>query len=262
MAGSESETPDTSRILRGRDNRLFGALAVAEIGRSLAVAMTAAVVTTSATSENEDVGAVVSGPRANLLVIADGHFGSSASEIAVERVLATIGDDPPPADLSDDEVVSIFVEAEIAVQRETTQVGSSHPNSRTTLALALVTEDIVQWAALGDSCVVAAAPSAGSRLDAPRSAYLGSRFSVADVAAVLTRGRFPRRRDDWIVLATDGFTDSVGSEQDAGAVVCSELRNHEEAAALAEELIALAIRHRAEDAVTIAVAAPQLGSTA
>jgi serine/threonine protein phosphatase PrpC len=206
---------------------------------------------------NEDVGAVVSGSRADLLVVADGHFGREASELAVDHVLDMIGDDPPPADLTDEELVDLFFDAGVAVHRETSRAGSPHPDSRTTLALALVAGDAVQWASLGDSCVVLATSEAGAtRVDVPRSAYLGYRFAPSDMAAALTRGRAAWNSGHCLVLATDGLVDAVGVDGlDIAAIVSRELGSGADAARTAERLLQLALAGQADDAVTIAVAA-------
>lgn len=244
-------------VLRGRDHPRLGAYAVGRVGTSLAVGISAGATAkpSPALDANEDVGAAVKGARADLLVVADGHFGCEASELAVDHVLAALGEDPPPADLSDEQLVAIFFDAGVAVQRETTRVGVQHPDSRTTLAFALVADDAVQWAAIGDSCVVVAGNDGGARLDVPRSAYLGDRFGFTDVAATLTRGRCARSSIDCLVLATDGFVDClVPDGVDVAAIVSGELGSARDAGQIAEALVTLALRQRAGDAVTIAVA--------
>jgi serine/threonine protein phosphatase PrpC len=247
-------------VLRGRDHPQLGAKAVARVGSSLALAMSAGARAKAlpALDPNEDVAAIVHGSRADLLVVADGHFGREASELAVDHVLEAIGDDPPPADLSDDELVTVFFDAGVTVQREISRPDCPHPNSRTTLALALVSDGAVQWAALGDSCVVLATTAGGARLEVPRNAYLGYRFAFADVAAALTRGRAEWNSGDCLVLATDGLVDAVELDGlDIATVVSRELGSAADAARAAEVLLQLALAKDADDAVTIAVAATQ-----
>lgn len=242
-------------VLRGRDHERSRTVAGASVGPSLAVAMSAGSVvgTRQSVDPNEDVAAVVRGPRAELLVVADGHFGHEASELVVDHLLETLGDDPPPADLSDDELVALFYDAGLAVQHETGRPGFPHPDSRTTLAFALASDDAVQWAALGDSCVVLASTGSAVRVDAPRSAYLGSRFGLADVAAALTRGCEPR--SDALVLATDGLVDALGADdEELTAAVRRELRRGARGERLAQRLVDLALERGAADAVTVAVA--------
>lgn len=260
MAMSSIEPSPTNRnaVLRGRDHPRLGAQAAARIGSSLAVAMSAGAMAKEppAVDPNEDAGAVVRGPRADLLVVADGHFGREASELAVDHVLEALGDEPPPADLSDEELVAVFFEAGVTVQRETGRASCLHPDSRTTLALALVADDSVQWASLGDSCLVLATTDGGDRLDVPRGAYLGYRFDFAEVAAALTRGRIAWNSGDCLVLATDGLVDAVGvNGLEVAAAVSGELGGDPDAGRMAERLLQLALDRRADDAVTVAVAA-------
>ena len=258
MTSIQPSPMNRKTVLRGRDHPGLGAKTIARIGPSLAVAMTAGVRPKAppAVDPNEDMGAVVRGPRADLLVVADGHFGREASELAVDHVLDAIGDDPPPADLTDDELVTVFFDAGVAVQRELGRPGCPHPESRTTLTLALVADDAVQWAAIGDSCVVLASTAGGARLDEPRNTYLGYRFSFTEVAAALTRGRAAWNSGNCLVLATDGLVDALAvGELDVAAVVSRELGSAADAARAAETLLHLAVAEEADDAVTIAVAA-------
>jgi serine/threonine protein phosphatase PrpC len=258
MTSIQPSPTNWKTVLRGRDHPRLGAKTVARIGPWLAVAMSAGARAKAlpAVDPNEDVGAVVRGSRADLLVVADGHFGREASELAVDHVLDAIGDNPPPADLSDNDLVTIFFDAGVAVQREISRHGCTHPDSRTTLALALVADDAVQWAAIGDSCVVLASTAGGARLDVPRNTYLGYRFGVTEVAAALTRGRAAWNSGNCLVLATDGLVDAVAVDDlDVAAVVSRELERAADAARAAETLLHLALAEEADDAVTIAVAA-------
>lgn len=245
------------QLLRGRDHTQLGACTVEHVGSSLAVGMSAGARAKArpAVDPNEDVGAVARGPRADLLVVADGHFGREASELVVDHVLGALGEDPPPADLAYEDLVALFFDAGVAVQRETSRAGCRHPHSRTTLALALVTDDSLQWAALGDSCIVLATEEGGARLDLPRNAYLGYRFDFADVATALTSGRTAWDSNDFLVLSTDGLVDAVRANGlELAAFVSSELRNTSDAPRAAGGLLQLAVAGHVDDAVTIAIA--------
>jgi serine/threonine protein phosphatase PrpC len=204
---------------------------------------------------NEDAGAVVRGSRADLLVVADGHRGAAASEVAVEQILEALGADPPPADLTGESLTALFFDAGIAVQRETTRAASRQPDSRTTLALALVTDETVQWASLGDSCVAYVTKDGASRLDVPRSAYLGYGLSVGDIAATTTHGLVARETFDCLVLTTDGLVDALSAEGlEVEDVVHEEFMRADDATQLADRLLRRAIEARVADAVTVAVA--------
>ena len=188
-------------------------------------------------------------------MVADGHFGAEASELVVDHVLRALGEDPPPADLTDEDLVALFHGAGIAVQRETTRPGCPHPHSRSTLAIALVASDFVQWAAIGDSCVVVATSDGGTRLDTPRPAYLGHHFTTADVAGALSRGRTPRVAPTCVVLATDGLVQGLEEDElGVAAAVQEEARDTTAATDVVQGLLGRALRNGVRDAVTVAVA--------
>ena len=198
-------------VLNGREHPHLGGIAVKSASATLAVGMTAGAMPKfiAPTDPNEDAGAVVHGRRADLLVVADGHFGSEASELALGHVLATLGVDPPPADLSPDDLVALVYGAGLVVQQWAVGPSCPNPDSATTLALALVTHDIAQWASFGDSCVVVTSGSEGRRLDTPERAYLGQAFEVEEVQKLLTHGRYERRPGDCVVVGTDGLADAI-----------------------------------------------------
>jgi serine/threonine protein phosphatase PrpC len=248
--------PRRTAVVRGRDHHDPTSFRVEQLSRALAVGICAGapVMSRPDSDPNEDVGAVVRGPRANLLVVADGHFGQRASEVVVDHVLSALTDDPSPA-ISDDELVEVFFAAGIAVERETTRSGSSQPHSRATLALAIVTEDEVRWASMGDSCVVIATDGRGLRLDTPRRAYLGNRFTRGDVRSALGSGRSALGGAGYVVLATDGLVDGLAADGlDVVTCVSAAAALGDTAGAVAERLLMRALAHRARDAVTVAVA--------
>jgi serine/threonine protein phosphatase PrpC len=244
-------------VLTGRDHPRLGAVAVKSASATLAVGMTAGAMPKfiPPVDPNEDAGAVVNGRRADLLVVADAHFGSQASELALGHVLTTLGDDPPPADLSADDLVALVFGAGVAVQLAARVPGSPNPESATTIALALVTEDAAQWASFGDSAVVVTCGDEGRRLDTSQRAYLGQAFEIDEVRELMTHGRYERRQGDCIVVGTDGLADAVAPEWSTMATLVSAyVERAYGAAAIAESLIDLALRRESADAVTIAVA--------
>ena len=248
-----SEAGARHALVRGGDHGRLGAYSVETVGTSVALGISAGAHAKPSLDANEDAGAVVGGARADLLVVADGHFGGEASELAVDHVLAELGDDPPPADLDDARLVELFFDAGLAVQRGTTRAGVTHPNTRTTLAIALVTDATVQWASMGDSCVALATHESAARLDVPRSAYLGQRFALAEVAAALTRGRSPRGPADYVLVASDGLVDVLASDARDLVAAASSHGGAADAALITETLLRLALERETRDAVTVAV---------
>jgi serine/threonine protein phosphatase PrpC len=247
----------SAAVLQGRDHPHLGGVAVKSAAATLAVGMTAGALPKfiPPTDPNEDAGAVVHGPRADLLVVADAHFGSDAAEIALGHVLAVLGEDPPPANLAADELVALAHGAGAAVQRWAADPACPNPASATTLALALVTDETAQWASFGDSCVVVTHGDDGRRLDTPERAYLGQAFEIDEVQKLLGHGRYERRPGDCVVVATDGLSDAIEPAWPTMAALLSAyVERAYGAAAIAESLIDLALRRESADAVTVAVA--------
>ncbi len=141
------------------------------------------------------------------------------------------------------------------MERATSEPGGAYPRSRTTLALALVTPDVVQWATFGDSLVVAGDGASASLLARTRATYLGYSFARAEVSFLLKRGRQPRRRDDYVVLATDGLCD--GRAASPGDLVGRVIRDRGDATSSARRIVSEALAAGAADAVTVVLAAPE-----
>jgi serine/threonine protein phosphatase PrpC len=257
VAGAHDSAASVAAILNGRRHPQLGAVAVKSVSPTLGLGMTAGAVKKRIppVEPNEDAGAIVGGPRADLLVVADAHFGALAAEIAVEHVLAAIGDDPPPSDLPPAELVALVFEAGVAVRQATTARGCLTPESATTLALALVTEHEVQWASFGDSCIVVTHGHEGRRLDTRRGAYLGQAFDVGEVEELMSHGRYERRDGDCVIVATDGLADVIAPGWSTMAVLVSAyVERTYGAGAIVESLVDLALQREAADAVTLAVA--------
>ncbi len=242
-------------MLLGSAHQVHGAIGVSSLGETLAVATSAGAVAKAAApvEPNEDAGAVVRGPRADLLVVADAHHGSLASQIAVEGIAGAVGGDPPPADLTDHALEAMVYEVGLAI-RDNTSLGHAARPSRTTLAFALVTPDALQWASFGDSVVFVGDATGVAELASRRSAYLGHGFVRAEMAAFLDRGRRPRADSDYVMLATDGLW-SLG-EPRLETLMLEVLGRGADAAASARGIVSAALEAGVEDAVTVAVASP------
>jgi serine/threonine protein phosphatase PrpC len=242
-------------VLLGSAHQLHGAIGVSSLGGTLAVATSAGAVAKAAAplEPNEDAGAVVRGPRADLLVVADAHHGALASQIAVEGIAAAVGDDPPPADLPDHALEAMVYEVGLAI-RDNTSLGQTARPSRTTLAFALVTPDAVQWASFGDSVVFVGDATGVAELASRRSAYLGHGFVRAEMAAFLDRGRRSRSDSEYVMLATDGLW-SLG-EARLESLVVDVLGRGDDAAGSARGIVSAALAAGVDDAVTVAIASP------
>jgi serine/threonine protein phosphatase PrpC len=243
-------------VVAGRSYPRLGALHTKSASAALAVGTTAGALLkwTPPLDPNEDVGAVVRGPRADLLVVADAHFGCEASELAVGHVLAALGDDPPPADLSPESLTALVFGTGIAVQHGTSLPECPHPDSRTTLALALVTPDAVQWATFGDSYVLTVHEGVAARLDTPRNAYLGHAFGVEEITALMSSGRAERRPGEAVVLASDGLESIEPVLPEMAAFVSHSIDHAYGAGLVVEGILELALQYQTADATTVAVA--------
>ena len=251
------QAASVTAVLRGRDHPTHGAVAVAAPTDRLAVATSAGMRSNPSPplDPNEDCAAVALGSRAALLTVADAHYGCDAAELAVASVLAALGDDPPDH-LTAAEAVSTVWNAGMAVQRGTSRHGSDRTESRTTLALALVTANLVHWVSFGDSCVLLVSDRGGRRLDIPRPVYLGFMFSTSEIGGLVGSGSAPREPGDVVVLATDGLVDygvpPGGGLEDVVAACTDGSRGAE---AVARRLVEHALRRDARDAISVAVSA-------
>ena len=155
---------------------------------------------------NEDVAAVIVGPRGTLLVVADGHSGHESSVVAVQHILDQLGDDPPPADLEDSQLVGLFDVANQAILDTSRGLPPPRGDSATTLVVVLVGEGRVQWASMGDSVAMLAAPGTTRTLAAPMRRFVGHP-TAGSLASFVSRGTADVDAGAWVVLATDGYSD-------------------------------------------------------
>ncbi len=238
--------------LAGPDHVEYGAIEVVDVAPGVALALTRGLHPKpyAWTDPNEDVVAAVVGPRATLLVVADAHNGALSAEVAVEAVLRELGADPP-ADLADHDLVSLFDRVNRAVRDATRGGPYATEESRTTLALALVADGSVRWAAMGDSAVYAP----DGELTHGDHRFVGWPMSAPHVDRALQRGRARLRReesgDGWVALVSDGFANFAGS--DPGAEASRAVAGSSGAVGAAEALVARAFDGGAGDNVAVAI---------
>lgn len=201
---------------------------------------------------NEDAVAATAGDSAQLLVVADGHNGHHASHVAVEHVAAALAD-PPPADLSDEQLVELVHEVDDRVAGIPRRSGA---RTRTTLVVALRTRDTVQWAGVGDSALLVVAAMQTRQLDTWTRWFCGDGVSSNVLQQTLARGRVPVPSRAWVVLATDGYTDYLPVPRPPAEATRGFLRDVSEPDRAAEALLRQARRGGAGDNVGLAVSAP------
>jgi serine/threonine protein phosphatase PrpC len=249
--------------LWGTDHTELDAVASATAGDRAAIAITRGRYPKSYrhVDDNEDAVAVVTGPSGvTLLVCADGHYGATASHVAVRETLEAFGDDPPPAQ-SEDDWLALFGRVNDAVIA-TKGLGSVHPSSNTVLLVALVAGGEVSWAAIGDGALVLARPGAsrGRQLNKEAMRFVGHPMSRRQLKGTLQRGRTRIEPGEWVVLVTDGLSEFVAPLRPADvgprvlAMAARDAGGGAEAAALA--LIDTACSAGAGDNVAAAVLVP------
>lgn len=202
------------------------------------------------THPNEDAAVATIGRRATLLAVADGHNGWPATEAAITTIVDALGDDPPPADLDDDALVELFHRASRAVRDVTEVPGFKHPDSRTTLVMALVAGDRVQWASFGDSAVYSVTPAGAATLSQAHHRFVGYPMPRTAVDHYLDRGTFRLPTGAWVVVASDGFVDF------AHPFPTDLFADDGNAADMARGLVVAACEGGAGDNVAVAVARP------
>jgi serine/threonine protein phosphatase PrpC len=242
-------------VLWGRDHVAYGQVTVRSVSPDVAVAITRGRFPKAyfSVDPNEDTAAAVVGRAATLLVVADAHNGYDAAEIAVGTVLDVLGDDPPPANLSDAQLVDLFLTASKAVMRKTRALPLPKRESVTTLTVALVARQRVQWAGMGDSALFVADRQTARDLSRPRHHFVGFQASRRDIDERLWRGVRPLAHDSWVVVASDGFTNFASMSP--AMVVADAVRRSEDARDVAERLVQHAAEGGAGDNIAIAVAA-------
>lgn len=202
---------------------------------------------------NEDVVAVVAGPRATLVVLADGHNGKESSLTAVQTVVEAFGEDPPAANFNERQLLQILDDANIAVQRGSLSLRPPNRDSATTLVVALIAPGCVQWAAIGDSIATVAAPSGHRMLFSPTRRYLGHP-TYGSLAMLVSRGKAKVPAGAWIIVATDGYSDWAPVQGDLARATGQWVAGAANAAGVVEVLMEKAKLGGAGDNVAIAVA--------
>jgi len=239
-------------VLWGREHTELGEIATARVGdrAGLALSRGGHPKAYSYTEPNEDVVAAVDEGGAILLVCADGHYGTTASHVAVQAVLDAIGDAPRPLD--DDEWLGVFAAANTAAVSATQESGQ--PASRTVLVAAVAQGPRLSWAAMGDSALVVARPGRrGRQLNRERMRFVGSAVSREALAGNVQRGEEELGEGEWVVLVTDGLAEFVIPQRPSDVIPAS-LKGEPEDAAEADVRTAFAAG--AGDNVGCAVLAP------
>jgi Protein phosphatase 2C len=269
------EASDTRQaLLRGREHTLLGRIsAIAERAAAIAISRGGARKTYAHKDPNEDAAGFAASEHGTAILVADGHSGYAAAEIAIEHWLEVHAArwlapaTPNWAARWNDAAVELIADLNNAVIEAADPRGLEL--SRTTLALAIARplEAQLAYLSIGDShifCVgrdgvreIAAAPP-------QRTAYLGHPgHDAGALGPALRFGSAPLDALRGVVLATDGLSErGIGVADPAAAVAgaaadaqaeAPALRPLALARALAERALAAQRRQRAGDNVATAV---------
>lgn len=244
-------------VLLGRDHVQAGAVASAEVGPAVAVGLARGwrPKPYAYVDPNEDVVAAAVGPRAQLLVVADGHNGHQASHAAVGAVMDLLGDDPRPADLGDEEMAAAvrLIEERIAAAGPP---GDDRPGPRTTLVVALRTETRLQWFGAGDSALLVSGPTTTRALPAATRWFLAGARGGHVPRLPLAHGAVDLVPAAWVVAVTDGWTDYLPAGLSAEAAVTRAVGAGGGAGRAVGALLDQARRGGAGDNVGVSVSGP------
>lgn len=251
-----SDGSKASGVLWGTDHEELDEIATLAVGERAALANSRGRYPKAYRYEdpNEDTVAAVVGPRATLLVCADGHNGAYAPNTAVQEVLRAFGDDPPP----ETDWVDLFGSVNDAVL-DGKGIGSAQPASNTVLLVALVSPGRVSWGAIGDGALVVGRPGAQRARQLNREAmrFIGQPMNKRSLKNTVQRATTDIDADEWVVLVTDGLSEFVAPLRPADVVprVLATLKPPT-AETAARALVDTAGSAGAGDNVAVAVVAP------
>lgn len=161
---------------------------------------------------NEDAVLAASGPGGHVLAVLDGHNGLDAAEAA----LRTVADAAPRlvgrAHVGRHGLLEVYQHALAAVCAAVDGLQGPRRGSRTAMSLVLVRGGRLLHATAGDTVVVLARGRKASLISAPGD-WLGPRSAVPRVLSARLR------RDDRLIVASDGLSDFLGRDwvQEVGA---------------------------------------------
>jgi serine/threonine protein phosphatase PrpC len=259
-------------LLRGSDNHVIGGVdAIAEGSVAIAISQGGAVKRYEHTDPNEDVAAFATGAFGRLLVVADGHSGEDAAEIAVTETLRQVADRLSGSQAAivagwNARAAAILADAQRAILAGVAR--GARDTARTTLSIALVCPDAASlcYASIGDSHIFRIGPleavDVGVAPD-PHGDFLGRPESppqsVCELAVIGVETLDGTRA---VVLATDGLSERrIGVDlPEATVLECineqerqtDSLRPLETARWIAEAALAAHRRHRAGDNIATA----------
>lgn len=222
--------------LRGPEHVIYGGIAViAEGGLGIALSRGGAPKPYAHREPNEDCVGFLWSEWGAVLALADGHQGSGAASLAVERALAHA---PRWLERAPIALLERFrADAEMLVRNVHQEIVKEHASSgsRTTLAVALARprEGWLGLASVGDSLLFTSGAAGTHRArgdEQSQAAFLGTaRMEPADLSAATFVDVRSLRGERAVVLASDGFSQPGIGVTDPEAAISEAARDAERA---------------------------------
>jgi serine/threonine protein phosphatase PrpC len=275
LANEPSESPATAKTaaLCGSGSEVIGGVStIAEGGAAIALSQGGAKKRYPHTDPNEDAAGFALGESGTLLVVADGHSGREAAEVAVTGLLRQADAlFSVSAEAAREQwattALEILAAAHAAILARVASGGRD--TARTTLAMALVrpSDDLLAFASAGDSHIFRVGHREVVDLTGNperRGRYLGNPAadlaSLRDEVVIGTESISDVRA---VALATDGISESgigvdlpeftIGECADIAEKAKPDLRPLEFARSVAEAALAAHRSHRSGDNIASAV---------
>lgn len=196
-------------LLLGSDHTRLGEVAVAELGPSIAVALSRGKFRKGYPylDENEDAVLAATDGSVSLLAVADGHSGFDAARASVEALdeaipaLLEMGTDDPEAAARHG-----FLLAREAIAVALAGLEQPRRSSRTALVVCLAGKGRVAVANLGDTVAVLRSGRRARSLVGGSSPFLDPDTSLDELETRLVR----LSRGDQLVMVSDGVPDFLG----------------------------------------------------
>lgn len=194
---------------------------------------------------NEDSCGFLLGGIGSIAVVADGHYGRSSAELAVDQILHTGLQEPPPRGVSG-QLIWEWLQTQLDGANSRVR---AEPSASACAILAVVVQDhMLWWASIGDCRLYHVRGPDSAVCNPLHSVYLGDAVHVSPEF-----GELELSAGDQVVLASDGLPECIyGRETLKPSDISSCIRDQSPESA-ARSLIDAALVGGGEDNVTVVV---------
>jgi serine/threonine protein phosphatase PrpC len=194
---------------------------------------------------NEDSCGFISGGIGSIAVVADGHYGRSSAELAVDQLLHIGLQEPPPRGVSGQ---LIWEWLQLQLESANSQVRAEPSASACAILAVVVQGHMLWWASIGDCRLYHLRGSHSAVCNPLHGVYLGDSAQVSPEL-----GELSLAAGDRVVLASDGLPECIhGQETLLPSDVLSCVRDQAPEPA-ARALIDAALTGGGEDNVSVVV---------